>query len=140
MENLNEKFDSFSHAYEKRLEEVEAKIVKSDAKFDTAFNELTESFSISNTALESRVVALEEHQDHMKNIIKQNISKIDELEQYGRRNCLVFHGIAEAAAPLVENTDEIIMKTVKDKMGITLSPSDIGRSHRLGKRKSTSSS
>ena len=73
----------------------------------------------------------------MKTVIKGNIAKIDEMEQYSRRNCLVFHGLPEAPVTSNENTDDLIIKTVQEKLNITLSPSDIDRSHRLGQRRNS---
>ena len=37
----------------------------------------------------------------------------DRQEQYSRRNCLLIHGIAETQD---ENTDQIVMNLVKDKL------------------------
>ncbi|KAJ8315847.1 hypothetical protein KUTeg_007997 [Tegillarca granosa] len=55
--------------------------------------------------------------------LKQNM---DELEQYSRRNALRISGIRETPS---EDTDKILHK----KMGVTLNPEDIDRSHRTGK-------
>ena len=46
--------------------------------------------------------------------------EIDELEQYSRRNCLVFHGLPEnSAAAGNENTTEAILK-VAGSLGVHL--------------------
>ncbi|CAB3991826.1 Hypothetical predicted protein [Paramuricea clavata] len=52
----------------------------------------------------------------------------DELEQYGRRECVEIRGI-----PLVpdENTNEIVIK-LASKLGIDITKTDISISHRLG--------
>ncbi|XP_072164187.1 uncharacterized protein [Diadema setosum] len=52
----------------------------------------------------------------------------EEQEQYSRRNCLRFHGIDETAD---EDTDQVIIKLVKEKLDIELQSDDLDRSHRI---------
>ena len=59
-------------------------------------------------------------------------SEIDNLEQYSRRNCLVLHGVNESNN---ENTNEIIIKTFSEELGVEIKENDLDRSHRLGKPK-----
>jgi len=61
---------------------------------------------------------------------RQDNSKRDELEQYIRRNNLRFFGIPEQDG---ENTDNIILKVCKKKLGVDLSLDRLERSHRVGK-------
>ena len=65
---------------------------------------------------------------------KQKIvsSKIDNLDKYSRRNCLVLHGVNESNG---ENTNEIIIKTFSEELRVKIKDDDIDRSHRLGKPK-----
>ena len=57
-------------------------------------------------------------------------NKIDDLEQYQRRQCLRVFGVEEKPN---EDTDRIIID-VAQKIGVDLSVSDIDRSHRVGRR------
>ena len=52
--------------------------------------------------------------------------------QYSRRNCLLFHGIKEEKG---EETDNIIINTVKEEMNIEILPNDLDRSHCIGNPK-----
>ena len=52
----------------------------------------------------------------------------DDQAQYSRRNCLLFHGIKEEKG---EDTDCIIINTVKEEMDIEMFPNDLDRSHRI---------
>ncbi|KAK3918581.1 LINE-1 retrotransposable element ORF1 protein [Frankliniella fusca] len=65
-------------------------------------------------------------------------TKLDELEQYGRRNNLRIFGVPERAEePRAPNTDtDSIVVDVASKMGVVLDPSLIDRSHRVGNRDS----
>ena len=63
--------------------------------------------------------------------------KLDQQEQYSRRNCLLFFGHDESAD---ENTDDVILQLAKEKLQVDLTRNDIERSHRTGsksKHKST---
>lgn len=60
----------------------------------------------------------------------RSLKEINELEQYSRRNCLRVFGIEEKEA---ENTNDIIGKVASKYLGIELNPTDIDRSHRVGK-------
>lgn len=68
-----------------------------------------------NTALKKRVSALE--------------AAMDGSEQYSRRNSLRISGIPETVN---EDTDKAVLH-VAETMGVSVSPSEIDRSHRLGK-------
>lgn len=59
--------------------------------------------------------------------------KMHDLEQYGRRNALRFHNPWPEQQG--ENTDQLITDFVRDKLGVTLAGSDIGRSHRVGDKR-----
>ena len=65
------------------------------------------------------------------------LEKIDALEQYGRRNCLIIHGLPEADNDR-ENTDELACNFIQDNLKITVTTSDIDRSHRLNTRRKSS--
>ena len=51
------------------------------------------------------------------------------MEQYSRRNLILIHGLPEAKG---EDTDSLVIKTVKEKMGLDISSADIDRTHQLG--------
>ena len=59
-------------------------------------------------------------------------SEIDNLEQYSRQNCLVLYGVNESND---KNTNEIIIKTFSEELGVEIKENDLDRSHRLGKPK-----
>ena len=64
------------------------------------------------------------------NGLKKDLEEqIDNIEQYSRRQCLVFMGIEEERE---ENTDQVILEFCRDNLGITIFESQLDRSHRLG--------
>ena len=65
--------------------------------------------------------------------INEQNHTLDKHEQYSRRNCLLLHGVAENNN---ESTDDVVMKTIREKMGEEIRDIDIDRTHRIGKAKS----
>ena len=53
---------------------------------------------------------------------------LDRQEQYPRRNCLLIHGLPESKN---ENTDELVIDTIKEKMGEEIEKNEKDISHRL---------
>ena len=55
--------------------------------------------------------------------------RLEEIEQYSRRNCLVIHGVKETTG---ESTDNLIRNLAKEKLNVDIKPENIDRSHRIG--------
>ena len=79
--------------------------------------------------LNSETLRLQLENDELKERVTKLEKAADEAEQYSRRNCLRITQIPETAD---EVTDEIVLK-VADSIDVKLSPSEIDRSHRVGK-------
>ena len=101
---MTESLDGLS----KKIDELETGIKNKDEKIQL---------------LENRVEILEEEKESQG-------KEIDDLEQYSRRNCLLLHSVVETNA---ECTDDIIIKTCAEELGINVKQEDLDRSHRLGK-------
>ena len=70
--------------------------------------------------------------DAMKKSVKQSADRSEELEQYGRRNCLRIHGVEVADN---ETSDDVVKKveSIAAEVGVTLQRDDIFRAHCIGK-------
>ena len=75
---------------------------------------------------------IDENADQTKQEICHLKDKLDEAEQYSRRNCLLIHGVPETDN---ENTDEEVKAFCHNKLNIKLSDFDLDRSHRLRRHK-----
>ena len=68
--------------------------------------------------------------------IAQRIDKLEHLvdrqEQYSRYNCLLVHGIVETNN---ENTDDLVLKTINEKLDVDITKNKIDWSHRTGREK-----
>ena len=94
------------------------------SKFDELERERKEKDELINS-LQIEVSSLKVE---VKNLEK----KADDQEQYSRRNCLLIHGLTETKT---EDTDEMVLDVINNKLNIEMSQISIDRSHRLGKRK-----
>lgn len=59
--------------------------------------------------------------------------KLDNFEQYSRRNCIRMFGIEESQR---EDPDDTVINVIKTKLNIDISKQDIDRCHRIGSVKS----
>ena len=110
-------------------------VTESVALLSTANDEQTKTNADQvavNKDIEARVKAIEANNETLKQKCKSYEDEIDALEQYGRRNCLLLHGVPEAEH---EKTDLVFCKTISDKLNLEIDPHLLDRSHRLGKPK-----
>ena len=122
-----------------RLTEAVQKAVK-----EAASKEFANLMDKLNTQ-ESKIMDLETTQQTQKHEIKKLKGVVDgyqsriqrleketnDLEQYSKRNCLLFFGVPETKG---EDTTEEVCKIAREKLHIDLNPSTIDRSHRLQRR------
>lgn len=101
---------------------------------DQVTDDICNAMSADNAATAAETKTIAENQQKLSILCSKYDDKIDELEQYSRRNCLLIHGIEENQS---ENTTNKAIDTF-DKLDINIDTKDIDRSHRLG-RKSTNS-
>ncbi len=94
-----------------------------------AMKPVTESIKDLASEIEVLKLKLQEKDDRISQLEKAVETKVDELEQYGRRNNLRIYGVQETKG---EDTDDVVLN-VAEKMGVVLDATDIDRSHRIGK-------
>ena len=109
---------------DKQLIDLTSSVEFLTSKFDELERERKEKDELINS-LQIEVSSLKVE---VKNLEK----KADDQEQYSRRNCLLIHGLTETKT---EDTDEMVLDVINNKLNIEMSQISIDRSHRLGKRK-----
>ena len=109
--------------------------VKGERQLDSV-NESISSLSIKFDKLEEGIKQndkINELEDNIGKLVDENKilkESIDELGQYSRRNCLLFHGLKESDG---ENTDKVVIDTIRKEMTIDISEQDLDRTHTIGK-------
>ena len=127
---MNELFQTTSSAKdsqfkgELRLKDLNETVNFISTKFDKYEKERKER--------EQLIENLEENVSVMNKKVENLEKEIDKHEQYSRRNFLLIHGIAEADD---EVTNDLVIETISMKMNIEISPADLDRTHRIGKKK-----
>ena len=109
---------------DKQLIDLTSSVEFLTSKFDEIERERKEKDELINI-LQIEVSSLKVE---VKNLEK----KSDDQEQYSRRNCLLIHGWTETKT---EDTDEMVLDVINNKLNIEMSQISIDRSHRLGKRR-----
>ena len=104
----------------------------SSTKFASSLSESLkfdiDELKATSAATEKKIASLET--DNLR-----LVNKIDDLEQYTRRTNVRIFGIPESDNN--EDTDDLAIKFLSSELGVQLSPNDISRSHRVGKRSTT---
>ena len=81
-----------------------------------------------------KLIKVKVENSRLKQIVNINLYKIDNLEQYGRRENMRIHRIPESTDSVDDDGEKVILKMEKD-WNIELKDSDIQRAHRLGRKR-----
>ena len=160
LEDIEIKFDTFQSDVNLRIDAIQKdtdikvqnlsdKFIKTSDENSKKINDLTESVIFLSKAYDdqkktddiliAKIDTISKRQDVLKNkcleyedLITEQADIIDSLEQYGRRNCLLLHGVPENRE---EETDNVFIESVANHLKVKFQPSDLDRSHRLGAEK-----
>ena len=103
----------------------------SHGALDTVKQSVYEASAMDNSRTYASVTAMEGKLCALDSNNKALSDEMDALEQYSRRNCLLFHGVPETDA---DDTTESVISLCKGKLDVDVSRDLIDRSHRLGQR------
>ena len=83
-----------------------------------------------------RLTKVERERDELARENSELRYRIDEVEQYGRRNSLKIYGLNEdiEGKETAKETIDKVVSLVNDKLGLKISPEDIDTAHRLPNR------
>ena len=146
---LKFQFTSFKAVINQRLNEHEASL--------DFYNSKHEDIEMQRDNTERDFDCLHQCSDDLSSHITDLEVKIDNLEQYSRRNCLILTGcqknqaksqldthdrelnthdrdVIEQKDQEEENTDEIVLDVFRNIMGMRISIDEVERTHRLGRK------
>lgn len=96
----------------------------------TLSQNINDSLSHDIEVVKAQTSAIKDYESKTKSRIDMLENKIDQLEQYSRRNCLLIHGLKETTQ---EDTTDIALNLFADKLELPqIHRTEIDRSHRLG--------
>lgn len=114
------------HDLNKRFDEIEKSQKFLSSQYDTVLSAV-QNLKKSNQGMEKRVQQIEQDIDNLNNNGFDIEVKLDELEQYTRRDCLEITGI-----PIVPNDNPVLLvREMSEVMGVDLDVNDISIAHRL---------
>lgn len=105
--------------------QVLANLIK-ETVTNSVVTELQKTIEFNNEVISELKTALVKRDEKIEALE----AKVDELEQYQRRQCLRIFGVEEQEA---EDTDKLVMEVGK-RIGVDVNVMDIDRSHRIGRR------
>lgn len=82
--------------------------------------------------LQTKMAALETENGNLRLSHDRLFKRVDGNEQHSRNECLLLHGVDEAAAETPAQTVDKFVAIVNGKLGINLTTASIKRGHRLG--------
>ena len=105
--------------------------------------EITNNFEVleGKLAVQQAVTnALKDDRDQLQKDVRELEITLEDQLQYSRRTCLLIHGIpeVESKGKQQEDTDKAVLDLFENTLQAGVSKWDIGRSHRLGRRKHSS--
>ena len=110
-------------------------------KANTDLTERIDRFDGKSLELETSLAARKAEIKRLNDLVEVQATSIDNLklamneaEQYSRRNCLKFYGVKESDS---ENTDEIICRLANERLGVSITRTDLDRSHRVASRRNS---
>lgn len=90
---------------------------------------LYEAVSMDMQGTKKEVSMLTKELTKIRNEKNQLELRVDDAEQYSRRNCLLLHGVPENPN---EDTTSVVTGIIKNKLNIDIESHDFDRTHRLG--------
>ena len=118
---MQEKTQSSQIKGELQLKDLSEAVEFITKKFDQYETERKEKEKIIND--------LQGKLSEMSNEIEVLKNSLDRQQQYSRRNCVLIHGIPEEKG---EDTDEQVLKIIREELGGEVEKSDLYRTHRIG--------
>ncbi|XP_041453251.1 uncharacterized protein LOC121406304 [Lytechinus variegatus] len=116
-----------------RCTETHSRLIQAiiDAVKEEVTKQVYESIKLDLHKYSEELATIRSSVNDLSRQLKEIRRQCEDQEQYSRRQCLRFHGIAEKRD---ENTDQLIIDVVRRNLGINLDPGHIDRSHRITPR------
>lgn len=125
----DEVYKSVTH----RIDIVEGELHTSKIELDT----LTKNVKILNDKIKSKDETIDKLEKEIEKTKQVNIERVDEIEQYTRRNSVRLNGPGlplekEGERENAEQTTKVAIQVLNEKMGMALENRDIDIAHRIG--------
>ena len=114
--------------YRERLTALEGEVTELKEENERVKGDIHD-IKCTNDKLRKRNKKFKENVDSLTHELAMRCSVIEDLQKYGKRNCIVVTGIPEEKG---EVTDKVVQELASEKLGVEVEDTDIDRSHRMG--------
>ena len=126
--NVKEQLEMFKSELDRRVTQLEKEVKLMQSRYDAMSNEME--------GLKKGIQEVSKLRGTSEKQLTKVQTAMDNIEQYSRRNCLIFNRIQEQEESH-ENTDLIVVDICHKNLGVNLSRGDLDRTHRLGRKRSS---
>ena len=124
--NVKEQLEMFKSEVDGRVTQLEKEVKLTQSKYDATSSEME--------SLKKDIQEVSKLRGTLEKQLTKVQTAIDDIEQYSRRNCLIFNGIQEQEESH-ENTDLIVVDICRKNLGVNLSRGGFGQDAQTGKEK-----
>ena len=126
--NAKEQLEMFKSEVDGRVTQLEKEVKFTQSRYDATSSEME--------GLKKDIQEVSKFRGTLEKQLTKIQLAMDDIEQYSRRNCLLFNGIQEQEESH-ENTYLIVVNICRKNLGVNLSLGDLDRTHRLGRKRSS---
>ena len=106
----------------------------SEIRHEEMLNKLKSDFLAAVHEKDAKILSLDQEVSFLRNQVSKLEERIEENDQYERRDTLVLSGSSLPAAIPNENCENVVRTAIKNNSNIELSAGDISVAHRLGSK------
>ena len=110
---------------------------ESDAKHEKMLNDMKNEFLEAVRQKDVTIENLSNEVSSLKKRVSKLEERIEENDQYERRDTLIFSGPSLPPSTTNENCEHVIRSAIKNNLNVELSPGEISVAHRLGAKPAT---
>ena len=102
----------------------------------TIVNTIIKAMQLINNQKDEKIEQLQSHVSQLENRITELENQVDEVNQYERRDTIIVSGPDLPKEEQNENSVDVVVRSIREKLHININNSDINVAHRLGAKKS----
>ena len=122
--NVKDQLEMFKSEVDGRVTQLEKEVKLTQSRYGATSSEME--------GLKKDIQEVSKLRGTLEKQLTKVQTAIDDIEQYSRRNCLIFNGIQEQEESH-ENPKLIMVDICHKNLGVNLSQGDLDRMHRLGR-------
>ena len=124
--NIASELSKLTNSFIALKSEITQKMINLENSVDFCSNSY-DDIKRANDVADTRITQLEQQNADLNKKVQSTMSEVNNLQQYSRRNCLLF-GTTESSD---EHTDELVIDQCNKKLGLSITRDMLDITHRL---------